>query len=67
MTKGDESKIRREGFPITSDDAKHLLDFIKIHDPRHDMIEPDLFVKLELLSKKYYLRETKPNATPKNP
>ena len=47
MTKEDEAKIRREGFPLTRDDAKHLLDFINLFDPRHEMIEPEIVVKLE--------------------
>ena len=50
MTTSDEAKIRREGFPITKQDAKALLDFIKLHDPSHRTIEPDIIVKLELLA-----------------
>ena len=46
----DEAKIRREGFPITRQDAKALLDFIKMHNPSHDAIEPEIVVKLELLA-----------------
>lgn len=48
----EEAKIRREGFPINKYDAKALLDFINILNPKHDMIEPEIVVKLELLSGK---------------
>ena len=47
MTKGQEAKIRREGFPLTKLDAKHLLDFIELFDPNHFLIEPEIVVKLE--------------------
>lgn len=57
MTTSEESKIRREGFPITSQDAKALLDFIKLHDPSHKLIEPEIVVKLELLARIYYIEE----------
>lgn len=55
MTKCDEAKIRREGFAITSNDAKVLLEFIDMHNKNHDAIEPEIIVKLELLSGKYRL------------
>ena len=57
MTGSDESKIRREGFPITRSDATALLDFIDIKDSEHDMIEPEIIVKLELLAGRYVLSE----------
>ena len=50
MTKNDEAKIRREGFPIDDRDAKHLLNFINLHDKEHFMIEPEIVVKLEKLA-----------------
>jgi len=58
MTKANEAKkIRREGFPITARDATILLDFINLYDSLHMTIEPDIIVKLEILSKKWKLTE----------
>ena len=57
MPIAEESKIRRDGFAITSDDATHLLDFIDLHDPRHTSIEPEIVVRLELLSHRWHLKE----------
>ena len=54
-----QSHIRREGFPITRCDAKALLDFIALLNPEFDMIEPEIVVKLELLSGKYRIEEVK--------
>ena len=51
MTKGEEAKIRREGFPVTKEDARALLAFIDLHNPSHDTIEPDVVVKLEILAR----------------
>lgn len=48
--KSDEAKIRREGFPLTIKEAKALLNFIEMHNPSHDAIEPEIVVKLELLA-----------------
>ena len=59
MTAENEAKIRREGFPITIDDANHLLHFIKVVNPSHDMIESEIVIKLELLSRRYYITEAK--------
>lgn len=53
MTKEEEAKIRREGFPLTKEDAEHLLHFIDVFDKRHDMIEPEIIVKLEQRAKKW--------------
>jgi len=53
--KEDESKIRREGFPITRQDAIALLDFIDLHNPSHDMIESEIIVKLELIAGIYHI------------
>lgn len=47
MTREQEAKIRREGFPFIEQDAKHLLDFIKLFDPNHFFIEPEIVIKLE--------------------
>lgn len=58
MTKEDEAKIRREGFEITREDAKHLLAFIDLHDPTHHSIEPEIVVRLELIAGKFYLKES---------
>jgi hypothetical protein len=55
--KSEEAKIRREGFPITPKDAKALLDLIELKDPTHDTIEPEIIVKLELLSGAWRLIE----------
>jgi len=55
----EEAKIRREGFPLTKDDAARLLSFIDHTNPRHDMIEPEIIVKLELLSGKLRLTNGK--------
>jgi hypothetical protein len=54
-----EAKIRREGFPLNKSDAQALLDFIDIVNDSHDMIEPEIVVKLEILSGKLHLEETK--------
>lgn len=59
MCKDRESFIRRNGFPITQQDAQALLDFINMHNPSHDCIEAEIYVKLELLARKYYLHERK--------
>jgi len=59
VTKDDESEIRRCGFPINREDAKNLLRFIDYHNPSHDMIEPWIYVKLELLAGKYWIRDVK--------
>lgn len=59
MTKCDEAKIRRKGFAISSADARALLEFIDMHNKKHDAIEPEIIVKLELLSGKYGIREVK--------
>jgi len=53
MARVEESKIRREGFPINHTDAKHLLRFIDIYNQTHDAIEPELIIKLELLAGNY--------------
>ena len=50
MTKQDEAKIRREGFPINSKDAKRLLEFIDLYNKSHDVIEAEIVVKLEVLA-----------------
>ena len=47
MTKEDEAKIRREGFPLTREDAQHLLYFIDLFDKEHNAIEAEIVVKLE--------------------
>ena len=57
MTKCDEAKIRREGFSITSENARALLEFIDMHNKNHDAIEPEIIVKLELLGGKYRIQE----------
>jgi len=57
MTKCDEAKIRREGFNITSEDAKALLEFIDMHNQKHDAIEAEIIVRLELLAGKYRITE----------
>ena len=59
MSKCAEAKIRRCGFPINKQDAQALLMFIDLLNPSHDMIEPEIIVKLELLAKKYFLCENK--------
>ena len=53
MTPSEESKIRREGFPINCDDTQHLLDYINFVDSEHKYIEAEIVVKLELLSQKF--------------
>lgn len=64
MTKSDEAKIRREGFQLNSDESEALLDFINLYDKKHMCIEPEIVVKLELLSNRYYIENvrTKPHA-----
>ena len=59
MCKCRESRIHRLGFPIDSSDAKALLHFINLLNPSHDMIEAEIVVKLELLSRKYCISEVK--------
>lgn len=49
--KTGEAKIRREGLPLTVQEAKALLDFIDLQNPSHDAIEPEIVVKLELQTK----------------
>jgi len=56
--KSEEAKIRREGFPITREDAKALLNFIKTYNPSHDAIEPEIVVKLELLAGIIHIQES---------
>lgn len=53
MTKADESFIRRTGFPLSSEDAEALLDFINLINPTHDMVEAEIIVKLELIADRY--------------
>ena len=59
MTKNDEAKIRREGFPLTQLEAQALLDFINLKDPKHFMVEPEIIVKLEIMIRKYILVKNK--------
>lgn len=59
MTKEDESRIRRDGFPITQQDAVKLLEFIDFWDKSHNTIEPAIVVRLELLAGKRCLHERK--------
>ena len=54
MTKADEARIRREGFPLTPRDAHALLCFIDVFDKDHMAIEPEIVVKLELLVKNWW-------------
>jgi hypothetical protein len=50
MTHSDESRIRRDGFPIDKYDADSLLQFIELWNPSHDTIEPEIYVKLEIIA-----------------
>lgn len=52
MTREDEAKIRREGFPVNGEDAKRLLAFIDLFDASHFYIEAETIVKLEQLSER---------------
>lgn len=49
----DECKIRRYGFPLTKQDAQSLLDIIDILNPNHNVVEAEVYVKLEILAGKY--------------
>ena len=55
--KTDECKIRRCGFPLTKQDAQALLDIIDMLNPNHGVVEPEIYVKLEILAGKYRIVE----------
>jgi hypothetical protein len=52
MTKSEEAKIRREGFPLSRAEAWSLLQFIDLFDKEHNAIESEIVVKLEVLAGK---------------
>ncbi len=57
----DECKIRRCGFSLTKQDAQSLLDIIDMLNPNHDVVEPEIYVKLEILAGKYWIVESPKN------
>lgn len=47
MTKIEESRMRREGIPLSAGEARAILEFINTCDDEHFSIEASIVVKLE--------------------